>query len=170
MTKTRYLIALGSNQRHRRYGRPSHVLHAAVEQLGREMSVHTMSKIIVSRPIGPSDRSYANAAAIIESELAPLAMLSQLKNVERQFGRRRGQRWSKRILDLDILLSDAGVFSSLKPSLCIPHYALRDRLFVLIPAAEIAPLWHDPISNLTVQHLLYRLKRAKPLDPKQKHH
>lgn len=168
MTKAAYLIALGSNQRHHRYGRPAKVLLSAVQRLEEQFSVQSVSSISLSRPIGPSDRSYANAAVIIESDLQPEEVLTQLKAMERQFGQRRGQRWSKRVLDLDILLWDKGVFYSNRPRLCIPHLAMRQRLFVLRPAAEIAPRWHDPVSNLTIWQLLRRLKRAKPLDPKQK--
>ncbi|MEP2988411.1 MAG: 2-amino-4-hydroxy-6-hydroxymethyldihydropteridine diphosphokinase [Parasphingorhabdus sp.] len=169
MAKTEYLIGLGSNQRHHRHGRPKGVLEAAIRQLnGNALSVRCISSIIASYPIGPSSRIYANAAVIVESDLDPLELLLHLKEIESRFGNRNGQRWSKRVLDLDIILSADGLFHSTAPNLCIPHYALRQRLFVLGPAAEIAPQWRDPITSLTIRHLLSRLKRAKPLDPKQK--
>ncbi len=169
MAKTDYLIGLGSNQRHHRHGRPKEVLEAAIAQLNRNtLSVRCVSSTITSYPIGPSSRTYANAAAIVESDLDPLQLLLRLKEIERQFGNRNGQRWSKRVLDLDIILSANGTYHNINPNLCIPHCAMHQRLFVLGPAAEIAPQWRDPITNLTVRHLLSRLKRAKPLDPKQK--
>lgn len=171
MTKTEYLIALGSNQRHHRIGDPSQILMAAFRELDKNTLVLCdMSRIMISRPIGPSNRNYANAMAIIESDLDPRKLLSLLKDIERQFGNRMGQRWSKRRLDLDIILSKNGLFQSTSPDLCIPHPAMRQRHFVLKPASEIAPQWRDPITNLTIRHLLYRLKRGKPLDPKQKHY
>ena len=171
MAKTKYLIALGSNQRHHRHGRPAEVLKAGVHQLnGNQLSILSVSGIIKSRPIGPSSRTYANAVAIIESELDPVALLSHLKQIEARFGNRRGQRWSRRVLDLDIILSSSGTFYSASPNLYIPHSAMRQRPFVLDPAAKIAPDWRDPVTGLTIRQLLCRLKRAKPLDPKQKHH
>lgn len=164
-----YLVALGSNQRHFQHGSPQKVLNEAIEQLdGEVLSIQRVSRIVTSRPIGPSRRTYANAAITIESSLVPEDMLSHLKREESKFGDRKGQRWSSRVLDLDIILCNLGLFHSSNPDLCIPHYAMRERLFVLDPAADIAPQWRDPISNLTIRHLLYRLKRAKPLDRKQK--
>lgn len=171
MARTKYLIALGSNQRHHRFGRPTEVLKAAVDHLnGNDLSILSVSGTVQSRPLGPSSRTYANAVAIIESERDPVALLSHLKKVEAYFGKRRGQRWSSRVLDLDIILSSHGTFYSASPNLCIPHSAMRQRPFVLDPAAKIAPDWRDPVTGLTIQQLLCRLKRAKPLDPKQKHH
>lgn len=171
METIEYLVALGSNQRHFLYGPPQKVIREAIGQLGgKGVSLRRVSRIVTSRPIGPSLRTYANAAVIVESSLEPLDMLSYLKRKERKFGARKGQRWSSRVLDLDIILYNRGLFHSSKPDLCIPHHAMRERLFVLDPAADIAPEWSDPISNLTIRHLLYRLKRAKPLDRMQKHY
>ena len=164
-----YLLALGSNQRHRLYGRPETVLKAALGQLQQKgIFIRACSKTIRSSPLGPSNREYANAACLIESALNPLELFSVLKNVEAEFGRRRGQRWSRRVLDLDIIMCSKGVYFNGNPNLCIPHKAMRQRQFVLGPAAEIAPLWRDPVTRKSIRQLLYRLKHPKPLDPKQK--
>jgi len=169
MVKTNYLIALGSNQRHHRYGRPEEIVQAAIDKLEQEgIAFRSTSKSLASRPIGPSLRNYINSVAIIETDLKPLPLLSLLKRVEMEFGRRRGQRWSQRVLDLDIIMSANGSFHSRIPYLCIPHPAMRGRHFVLEPGVEIAPNWRDPLTGFTIQQLLYRLKRPKPLDPKQK--
>ncbi len=169
MPRTEYLIALGSNQRHHRYQRPRDVLHIALQHLDTDqLSVKSVSPIMESRPIGPSNRTYANAAAIIESDLSPPDLLTRLKECEAEFGRRRGQRWSSRTLDLDIIAWSKGAFCGSCPALCIPHPDMRVRGFVLRPASKITPGWRDPISGLTIRHLVSRLNRPKPLDPKQK--
>lgn len=171
MAVTKYLIALGSNQRHHIFGRPSEILGKALHRLNQYgLSVTNSSSIVTSLPIGPSSRNYANSAAIVDSNLKPTKLLYALKNIEAEFGLRRGQKWSKRVLDLDIILSSDGMFWSRAPALTIPHPAMHQRDFVLQPAAEIAPDWRDPISGLTIRHLVWRLKRAKPLDPKHKRH
>lgn len=159
----RYLIGLGSNQRHHRHGAPDAVLRAALAALRREgVTVEAASRIIASLPLGPSLRRYANAAAIVRTELAPPELLVLLKTVERHFGRRpRGRRWSSRVLDLDILLWDGGAWSS--PGLTVPHIALRERSFVLAPARAIAPFWRDPLTGLSVQTLYARLTQPRPL-------
>ncbi|HEX9805982.1 MAG TPA: 2-amino-4-hydroxy-6-hydroxymethyldihydropteridine diphosphokinase [Alteraurantiacibacter sp.] len=163
MGSSRYLIALGSNVRHPRLGSPSEVLHEAVASLEREgVDVRAVSPIIRSAPMGPSQRRYANGAALLASELEPAAMLALLKRIERAFGRRPGgRRWRARVLDLDIVLWSGGCWSSLE--LTIPHPQFRERGFVLRPATAIVPGWRDPVSGLTLRQLHARLTRPRPL-------
>lgn len=153
----RYLIALGSNQRHHRFGAPERVLAAALAALGEAgIKLKHAGPVIRSAPLGPSRRRYANSAAVVQCKLDPDEMLDQLKQVERDFGRRRsGQRWGSRVLDLDIVLWSGGAWSS--PGLTVPHPRFRSRHFVLGPAAAIAPAWRDPLSGLTLRQLAYRL-------------
>jgi 2-amino-4-hydroxy-6-hydroxymethyldihydropteridine diphosphokinase len=164
-----YLIALGSNQRHPLAGRPEQVIQQAIAALEMpDIDIFAVSPIITSTPIGPSQRRYANAAAILSSPLTPPALLQQLHAVEAHFGReRRGQRWRARVLDLDIILWSGGIWVSGNPALGIPHPAFRGRDFVLNPAKAIAPDWRDPISSRSVRQLFHMLKRPKPLDRPQ---
>lgn len=159
----RYLIALGSNKRHRRHGAPERVLMAALAVLeGQGVRVKAAAPIMQSPPLGPSKRRYANSAAVIESNLSPEDLLILLKQIERDFGRRSGgQRWSSRVLDLDIVLWSGGYWSS--PDLTIPHQSFRERDFVLAPARQIARAWRDPITGLSLNHLHARLTRPRSL-------
>lgn len=160
MDEQRYLIALGSNMRHVRHGAPERVLRAAVGHLPG--SVEAIAPLIVSAPLGPSRRRYANGVAVLRTELMPEPLLARLKQIEREFGRRTGgQRWGSRVLDLDIVLWSGGTWAT--PGLTIPHPAFRVRDFVLGPAAAIVPGWRDPLSGLSVRQLLARLKRKVPL-------
>jgi 2-amino-4-hydroxy-6-hydroxymethyldihydropteridine diphosphokinase len=111
-------------------------------------------------PLGPSRRRFANAAALIASDLDPPALLARLQALERAFGRRRGQRWGARVLDLDIILWSGGAWAG--PGLTLPHPAFRNRRFVLDPLLAIAPDWRDPLSGLGVRHLHARLTRSRP--------
>jgi 2-amino-4-hydroxy-6-hydroxymethyldihydropteridine diphosphokinase len=154
--KRHYLIALGSNQRHARHGSPRQVLHAAVAALGSKVEV--VAPAITSAPLGPSRRRYANAAVVVRSKRDPDRMLTKLKAIERKFGRKpNGPRWGPRVLDLDIILWEGGIWSS--PGLTVPHISFRSRRFVLGPAAAIAPRWRDPISGLSLAQLHARLTR-----------
>ena len=143
--------------------------HAIAALETTNVDVFAASSIIRSTAIGPSRRCYANAAAILSTDLSPPELLAMLQSVETHFGRiRRGQHWQARTLDLDILLWSGGMWSSDKPALAIPHYALCERGFVLGPAQAIAPDWRDPISNLTIRQLFHRLYRSNPLDQRGK--
>ena len=158
-----YLIALGSNRRHAQHGAPPGVVAAAIGQLGAIGTVIAQSSIIASAPLGPSRGRYANAAVVLHSALAPLALLDRLQAIERDFGRRRTRRWGARVIDLDILLWSGGLFAA--PRLTIPHPALHARRFVLDPASQIAADWRDPVGGRSIRQLAKRLSSPKPLDP-----
>jgi 2-amino-4-hydroxy-6-hydroxymethyldihydropteridine diphosphokinase len=159
--RQRYLIALGSNVRHHRYGRPEQVLAAALEALGDAgIKVKRAARPIRSAPLGPSRRCYANTAAVVHTRLDPDELLDALKAIERQFGRRRGgQRWGSRVLDLDVVLWSEGAWAS--PGLTVPHPNFRMRTFVLAPAIRIAPRWRDPVSGLSLRQLAGRLRSSR---------
>jgi len=157
----RYLVALGSNRRHHRHGKPRDILGAALEELAAIGTVLARSRVIGSAPMGPAQRRFANAAAVVESELDPEAMLSALKRMEHEFGRRRSRRWGDRVLDLDIVLWDGGNWRSER--LHVPHREFRDRDFVLGPARPIAADWRDPQSGLSVAQLYARLTKPRPM-------
>ena len=156
-----YLIALGSNRRHHRYGLPQDVVRAAMEECVAFGTVTARSPVIATAPMGAAQRCFANAALVLESELAPTALLAALKRTEREFGRRRGQRWGDRVLDLDIVLWSGGRWVS--PGLTIPHPAFAKRRFVLDPACTIAPGWRDPVSGLRLSQVQARLTSPRPL-------
>jgi 2-amino-4-hydroxy-6-hydroxymethyldihydropteridine diphosphokinase len=162
-----YLIGLGSNRPHPVIGRPAKVIEQAITALEMDdIDVFAHSAVIDSAPLGPSLRRYANAAAIVSSELEPPALLSRLLEIEAHFGRvRQGQAWRSRVLDIDIILWSGGLWSGNAPELAIPHREMRKRNFVLTPAAMIAPDWRDPLTGLTVRQLQSRFNRPKPLDP-----
>ena len=160
--RQRYLIALGSNRRHHRHGRPEGVLRATFRKLDRQgVRLLAASPIIATEPVGPSTRRFANAAALVAADIPPDELLRRLKRIECRFGRRRGRRWGARVLDLDIVLWSGGTWRA--PGLTIPHPAFRDRVFVLRPATTIAPVWRDPHTGLSLRHLLARLTKPRPL-------
>jgi len=163
VTRHRYVLALGSNVRHVRLGRPADVIRAALREIeAAGCELEGVSPIHDSAPMGPSRRRYANAAALVATSLEPEELLQSLKAIERRFGRpRMGRRWSARVLDLDIVLWSGGAWAS--PDLVIPHVAFREREFVLRPAASVAPQWRDPLTGLSVRQLLARLTFAHPI-------
>jgi 2-amino-4-hydroxy-6-hydroxymethyldihydropteridine diphosphokinase len=84
---------------------------------------------------------FVNAVAMIETALAPMALLQELLRIERDAGRDRladgSDRWGPRTLDLDLLLYGDEVIDA--PGLSVPHPYMHERAFVLVPLLEIAP-------------------------------
>jgi len=153
-----YAIAIGSNRPHGRFGTPAQVVEAAIARLDQDFGLFDASPIVLNRAHGGAGRDFANSVSLVESELEPLDMLSRLKGLEREFGRRLGRRWGPRVLDLDIVLWTGGEFRSRR--LTIPHPRLSSRSFVLEPLAAIAPGWR--VGAFNVRHLSHRLARRAP--------
>lgn len=155
----RILVGLGSNVRGE-WGTPVETLEAALRSLSAHgLIVKSCSSIISSAPYGNVDQPiFANAVAEIASSLPPAALLHRLHCIEAEAGRRRGQRWGPRTLDLDLLVY--GNLTTPSPGreqwrrgrshpLVLPHPEIAFRAFVLEPLAEIAPFWHHPVTGLT---------------------
>jgi 2-amino-4-hydroxy-6-hydroxymethyldihydropteridine diphosphokinase len=154
--RTSYAIAIGSN-RPGRHGGPVREVRAAIAALE---GVTKVSPILITPPLGPSKRRFANAVALLESDAEPPALLQRLKAIERAFGRRRGQNWAARVIDLDIVLWSGGSWGD--RGLTVPHRLFRGRDFVLSPLAAVVPDWRDPVTGLSVRQLRARLTRRMP--------
>ncbi len=107
---------------------------------------------------------FINAAGVLQTSLSPEALLDVLLQVEKQFGRIRSDNCSgyqDRTLDLDLLLYDDMVMRSAK--LTLPHPAMLERMFVLLPLAEIGPNLLHPLQDKTIGQLLQSLRlRSDP--------
>lgn len=156
-----YALALGSNRALSAKRTPAALLREVMHQLETLGEVCATAPVSITPPLGPSLRLFANSAVLIASPLQPDAMLAALKQIERQFGRRRHRRWGARSMDIDIILWSGGRWAS--RDLRIPHAAFRARDFVLTPLNAVAPCWRDPVSGLTVRHLHARLRKASRL-------
>lgn len=133
---TRVFVGLGSNLDDPR----GQVLRALRELAAIERTrLVRHSSLYRSDPWGLADQpAYVNAVAELATALDARALLSRLLAIERGHGRRRdGVRWGPRTLDLDLLAyGDARID---EPELVVPHPRARERAFVLVPLAEIAP-------------------------------
>ncbi len=153
------LIALGANLDQRRK-----TLKRAIATLGGhpEIAVARKSRYYESLPAGgPVGQGlFLNAAAVLETTLAPETLLAELLTVEDQLGRTRNTRWDARTIDLDLLLYDDAVIET--KTLILPHPRMSYRRFVLEPAAEIVPDMRHPTIGWTISELLEHLDSAAP--------
>ncbi len=96
------------------------------------------SRLYRTPPWGVVDQpDFINAAARLDTALAPRALLDALLAIEAAAGRVRGVRNGPRILDLDLLLYGDRII--VEPDFMVPHPRLHERAFVLLPLADIAP-------------------------------
>ena len=147
-------IALGSNLGDRQ----AH-LSWAVERMGEWLDGLRVSSFIETEPVGVDEPqpAYLNAAVVGETTLEPDDVLQRLLALERDRGRTRPGFRASRTLDLDLILYGDRVIDT--PGLTVPHPRFRDRAFVLVPLAQIAPEWRDPVTGKTVSSLLAAAKR-----------
>lgn len=106
----------------------------------------------VTAPVGPPQPDFLNGCALLATTLTPQALLATLLEIEQQFGRVRQERWGPRSLDLDLLLFDDLVLET--ATLTLPHPRMSERAFVLVPLAEIAPDWVEPVSGKAIADLV----------------
>jgi 2-amino-4-hydroxy-6-hydroxymethyldihydropteridine diphosphokinase len=132
----RACVGLGSNLAH-----PRRQIARAVAALARlpRTRVLALSPNYVTAPVGVDDAQpdYVNAVAVLDTRLAPRALLDRLNGIERRQRRKRGARNAARTLDLDLLLF--GRRRMRVPRLSLPHPRMQGRAFVLRPLTDVAP-------------------------------
>ncbi len=160
-------IGLGSNLGDRRAN-----LDEALRLLGEEASVRVVrvSSYHETEPVGgpPGQGRYLNGATVVETGLGARKLLEVLLGIEARLGRERKVHHGPRTVDLDLLLYGQEVIDDRKgiPGLVVPHPRMHERLFVLRPLSEVAPLAVHPGLGSTVQDLLGRLE-ADPVGDRE---
>jgi len=143
----RVFLSLGSN-----LGNRGKNLAEAIQCLSRQTEVIQTSSIYETDPWGFEDQpKFFNQVVEVQTASTPTELLAFLKEIEVELGREKTFRMGPRIIDLDILFYDDLVLTS--NPLTIPHPALIQRAFVLIPLAEIAPDLIHPESKKTIKEL-----------------
>jgi len=142
-------LSLGSNlgDREAHLRKALEKLHQKGILLVRESSIYETEPVDV-----PDQPEFLNLVCQVETALEPESLLAACQEIEGEMGRLRRAIKGPRNIDIDILFYGQQIVE--KPFLKIPHPAWRQRNFVLIPLAEIAPNFRDPVSDQTVHALL----------------
>ncbi|WP_167496562.1 2-amino-4-hydroxy-6-hydroxymethyldihydropteridine diphosphokinase [Desulfopila sp. IMCC35006] len=150
-------IGLGSN-----LGDSKTLLQEAWQALGNVDGIvlDGLSSPYMTAPVDmTSQHWFTNAVGRLQVTLSPLELLHVLLAVEASFGRKRSEKkfgYQDRSLDLDLLYYGDIVMDS--PELTLPHPRIGDRLFVLVPLAELEPDFRDTLSKKTVNEMEARLR------------
>lgn len=152
MQKLAYL-SLGSN-----LGDRAANLARAIDLLGGIGEVAAISDIFETEPVEVSPQPwFLNCAVALSTEKLPRQLMRALLKLERSMGRRRtaGGKKEPRTIDIDMLLFGKSIIST--PDLTLPHPAMAQRRFVLLPLAQIAPDALHPVLNRSVRELAEQL-------------
>ena len=131
----RAYLGLGAN-----LGDPVAQLQAAIDELEKVPGIEVLrrSSLYGSAPVdAPAQPDHVNAVVLLQTSLAPRALLAAMLQVEADFGRQRAFQNAPRTLDLDLLLYDDETLDL--PDLRVPHPRMHLRRFVLEPLLEIEP-------------------------------
>lgn len=178
MDNARIFIGIGANLSSARFGAPPGSFAAALGLLGGHgVAICQVSRWYRSAPLPPSDQPhYINGVIEARSSLSPRRVLEACHQVERDFGRVRGEKNAARCLDLDLLAYGARVIEAVADAsdgdcdgdcdgqTVLPHPRIADRAFVLVPWAELAPEWRHPVSGRSVGDMLAALAPAQDIE------
>lgn len=146
---TRCYLALGSN-----LSTPIKQIRLAIQKLRCTPGIQLLktSSLYFSRPFGVSwQPTYCNAVAMVATTLSPNQLLATCQQLEYQQHRVRRRRFGSRTLDIDILLYGDKVIQT--HNLIVPHPAMKQRDFVLVPLTEIAPTLTFPSGEYVASYL-----------------
>lgn len=151
--EVRAYVALGAN-----LGNALTAVRGAIETLGRTPGLRLVrrSSLYRSAPHEAQGPDFINAVAEVATTFSAPELLVALQAIEAGAGRERPYRNAPRTLDLDLLFYGEGRIDS--PTLTVPHPRWRDRAFVLMPLAEIAPDrvppdWQTAVAHQAIERL-----------------
>jgi dihydroneopterin aldolase/2-amino-4-hydroxy-6-hydroxymethyldihydropteridine diphosphokinase len=144
------LLGLGSN-----IGDRIEFIAAAVRAIADfdRTVVDDVSGVYHTEPVGEVQQDYfLNLCISVKTDLDPEEFHLKVKELERQIGRKKSERWGPREIDIDILLFDAMIIRT--EQLTVPHREIVNRRFVLHPMAEIAPMMQHPVEKKSSRQML----------------
>src|SRR5262245_25603058 len=113
-------------------------LAEALQSLRSHVQIERVSPVYETEPMHVADQPrFLNLAVKGVTSLEPADLLAVVKRIEARMGRRPGERYGPRPIDIDILFYGDRVVHT--EALDVPHPRVAERGFVLVPLHDIAP-------------------------------
>jgi 2-amino-4-hydroxy-6-hydroxymethyldihydropteridine diphosphokinase len=143
-----YLL-LGSNLED-----PKEQLGRAILQIEQKLgAIVKRSSLYKTAAWGNTDQpDFINMIVVCETALSARKAMQTLLEIEQGMGRHRSTRFAPRIIDIDILYFNREILA--EPELTLPHPAIPDRRFTLVPLNELDASFIHPISGKTSAEML----------------
>lgn len=120
------------------------------------IAVKAVSEVVESDPLAGMDQpAYLDAVVQAETDWPPDKLFDRMTSIEDSLGRVRGEKWSPRTIDLDLLLYGDEVIEGSR--LIIPHNQMHLRSFVLKGICELDGDSIHPVLKQSMNELATRL-------------
>lgn len=143
------IFSLGSN-----VGDRSKYIKDAVESIDAEFDVKVKKSSAYDTPplYFEEQENFYNCCVSFRSSLTAHDIFEKTSAIEKKLGRKRGIPQGPRTIDIDIIFVGDEIVAD--AHLTIPHPCMQDRLFVLVPLADIHPEFVHPTVGFTIVEIL----------------
>jgi 2-amino-4-hydroxy-6-hydroxymethyldihydropteridine diphosphokinase len=130
---TEVYIGLGGN-----IGNTVEYLNRALAELGGNPEITHLrcSSFYQTTPVGLVDQAdFVNGVCVFNTTFTMSALHAEMRRIETALGKEPQEKNYPRVIDLDLLFF--GTDRQNDDQLNVPHHSWNDRLFVLVPLAEL---------------------------------
>jgi 2-amino-4-hydroxy-6-hydroxymethyldihydropteridine diphosphokinase len=152
-------ILLGTNLGNKKLNLSNAIAKLSVNRINSKRT----SSLYKTAAWGNTNQDYfLNQILEIDTDIDPIELLKICLKVEQDMGRIRNKKWESRVIDIDVLFYNDLILES--NELTIPHKHLHQRLFTLLPMAELNPTLIHPVFNKTILELIQNCEDDLPVE------
>ena len=149
-TQHQVILSLGSNQ-----GNRLNNIQSAIDLIHREAgTVVKVSKLYETPAWGFEGEAFYNCALVMHTQRSAQTILEKVLGIEKKLGRVRSESegYQSRPIDIDLIAFNEEIINS--KELQVPHPAMQERMFVLLPMRDLNLDWRHPILQKYLPEIL----------------